>query len=94
MNRREELTREASRLLQYLHLPKLRGVATDWIDNTAVIRFYFDGEPSEEDQEEASCICGEIIARFADGFLQEDYLRLDAPKPLPKNRNWVFLREE
>jgi hypothetical protein len=66
-------------------LSKLRGVAAVWKDPVACISFYFDGEVSEEDIQEASDICTYIIAHFPQGELEENYLRWDYPKSLPEN---------
>lgn len=64
---------------------KLRAVTAFWRDedHTACISFYFDGPISDEDIDDASDICGGIIANFSDGLLEENYIRLDYPKPLP-----------
>ncbi len=64
---------------------KLRGVTAFWKDedHTACIFFYFDGPISDEDIDDASDICGGIIANFPDGFLEEKYIRWDYPKPIP-----------
>lgn len=65
---------------------KLRCVTAFWRneDHTACLSFYFDGPISDEDIDDASDICGGIIANFSDGFLEEKYIRWDYPKPLPK----------
>ena len=49
---------------------KLRGVTAVWKeeDHTACLSFYFDGPISDEDVDEASDICGGIIANFSDGL--------------------------
>lgn len=55
-----------------LGIPKLRGVTAYWKDEeeTAYLTFYFDGEASEDEKEEASDICGGIIAQFSNGFFE------------------------
>jgi hypothetical protein len=64
-------------------LSKLRGVTAVWKDPTACISFYFDGEVSEEEVQEASDICTYIMAHIPQGRLEENYYRWDYPKPLP-----------
>ena len=53
-------------------------------DHTACLSFYFDGPISEEDLEDAYDIGAGVIANFPNGFLEENYIRLDYPNPLPK----------
>lgn len=74
---------------------RLRGVTAFWRneDHTACISFYFDGPISDEDMDDASDICGGIIANFSNGFLEEKYIRLDYPKPLPEE-HLAYKREE
>lgn len=74
---------------------KVRGIAAFWKEkeNTACLSFYFDGEISNNDKEEASDICTYIIAHFPDGLLEENYIRWDYPKPLP-NKFLVYKRLE
>jgi hypothetical protein len=71
---------------EYLKLPSLRGVTAYWRieDNTACVTFYFHDQISENDQEEASDLCAGIIANFPEGLLEERYVRLDYPAPLPE----------
>ena len=73
----------------------LRGVIAFWReeDHTACLSFYFDGAIAEEDIEEASDICGGIIANFPDGLLEENYIRWDYPKSLPE-KFLAYKREE
>ncbi|WP_068469984.1 hypothetical protein [Candidatus Protochlamydia phocaeensis] len=79
-----------------LELPKLRAVKAKWReeDHTACISFYFDGAITEEEKEEASDICGGIIAHFPDGFLEENYIQWDYPKPLLESAFWAYKRDE
>ncbi len=75
---------------------KIRGVMAEWKREsmTAHLSFYFDGEPTEDELEDASIDCTEIIAHIPDGFLEEDYIRLDYPKPLPESPFWAYRRLE
>lgn len=76
--------------------PKIRGVISVWEkDNiTAHLSFYFDGEATENELEDASDTCGEVIAHIPNGLLKEDYIRLDSPKPLPESPFWAYKRLE
>lgn len=64
---------------------KLRGVTAYWKDKTACISFYFQGELTDDDIEQASDVCTYIIAHFPDGLLEEKFIRWDYPTPLPDN---------
>jgi hypothetical protein len=64
--------------------PKLRGVSAFWKGHTAHISFFFDGEITDFDRDAASDVCTYIISHFSDGLLEENYIRLDYPNPLPK----------
>lgn len=74
------LTREE---LKGVTLPNLRGITAYWEENTAKITFYFNGNISEIEKEEASDLCTYIISHFPNANLEEKYLRLDRPAPLP-----------
>jgi hypothetical protein len=71
---------------------KIRGVAAEWKEgiNTASISFFFDGEVSEDELEDASVACTEIIAHIPNGLLEENFIRCDYPNPLPKNNFWAY----
>ena len=74
-------------LIKELNSNKIRGVKANWnIKNSRIaeISFYFDGNVSKEELENASAICTEIIADFPGDSLEERYIRWDYPKPLPK----------
>lgn len=68
-----------------LNLNNLRGVTAQWKneENTLALSMYFDGEPTEEEKDDVSAICAEIIASFSDALMEENYMRWDYPKPLP-----------
>jgi hypothetical protein len=68
-----------------LNSAKIRAVTACWKGNIACLSFYFNGEITEEDLESASDICTYIISHFPNGLLEENYIRLDYPKPIPKN---------
>ncbi len=74
--------------------PKIRGVTAQWKEEilTAHISFYFDGEAEVEELEDASVTCAEIIAHVPVGVMEEDYIRLDYPCPLPESPFWAYKR--
>ena len=90
----KKLIKEAKWILDDIDLNKLRGVTAEWRSDTAHMKFYFNGKISEDDLEELSVLSGEIIARFSEGFLDEQYIRLDCPALLPENEYWVYKRDE
>ncbi|SCA63650.1 Uncharacterized protein SCG7086_AY_00140 [Chlamydiales bacterium SCGC AG-110-P3] len=75
-------------------LENVRGVTAEWVKDTAVITFYFEGHLTEDDIDKCSVACTEIIAAFSEGFLEEEYIRLDPPAPLPSSEFWVYKRVE
>lgn len=84
-------------LIQDLNLSKIRAITAEWKEdeNTACISFYFDGEPSEKDLEDASDICGGIIAHCSNALLEEHYIRKDYPQPLSLHKEEiVYQRQE
>jgi hypothetical protein len=93
MNLQQKLSSEAKWVLDDIPIKKLRGVIAEWKDETAFITFYFETEPSEDDLEEASVYCGEIIARFPSGLLNEEYLTVEISTPLPQSTFWVYKKE-
>jgi len=75
-------------------LSKVKGVMAEWgeLENTAYIAFYFDDQPTENELEDASDACGEIIAHCSNALLHEDYIRLESP--LPESPFWAYKRPE
>ena len=94
MNYEEKLKVRATGILIGFPLSNVRGVTAEWVEDTAVITFYFDGPSTEDDIDECSVACTEIIAAFSEGFLEERYIRLDSPSPLTKSKFWVYKRSE
>jgi hypothetical protein len=96
MDMQKHLMYLAGLVVRDLKSPKLRGVTAKWRekDHTACLTFYFDGEATEEELEDASCACTEIISHFFDGLLEENYLRWDYPKPLPDRHLLAYERVE
>ncbi len=93
MNIQEKLSYITELELKRFDSSKIRGVVAYWKGNTACISFYFQGEITENDIETASDICTYIIAHFPDGLLEENYIRLDYPQPLP-SQFLAYKREE
>lgn len=95
-NRQKRLTYITEIIVKDLNCSKIRGVTSYWReeDQTTCISFYFDGKATKEELEDASVACSEIIADFPDGMLEENYIRLDYPTPLPESNFWAFKREE
>jgi DNA-binding ferritin-like protein (Dps family) len=74
----------------------IRGVAVQWKqnENTLHISVYFDRDPTEDEKEDVSDVCGEIIASFSDALMQENYITWEHPKPLPNPAFLAYCRKE
>ena len=96
MNIHEMLNEHATGILNTVFIQKLRGVIAKWNEKTDTLQitYYFDGEPSEEVIEEAAVATTDIIAPLPISFIEEKFLRIDYPQPLPNSEFWVFRREE
>ncbi len=70
--------------IKRLSSDKIRAVTAYWKGNIACLSFYFNGEITEEDLESAFDTCTYIISHFPEGLLEENYIRLDYSKPIPK----------
>ena len=70
---------------KYSDSKKLRAVTAFWEEkeHKVCLSFYFDGLISDDDLEDAYDIGAGVIANFPDGLLEEKYIRLDYPEPLP-----------
>ncbi len=77
-------------------IDKVRGVEAIWdeLEDTAKITFYYDGQATEEELENFSVVNTEIIAQFSTALLEEKYIRLDYPKPLPLSDFWGYKSQE
>jgi hypothetical protein len=71
--------------VQSLNSKKIKGVTAIWEDDTAYISIYFDEKPTEEELEDSSDICTEIIAAIPGGMLEDNYRVLRSSEPLPKD---------
>src|ERR1700733_14322379 len=69
--------------------PKLRCAKILWDKSTIRLFFYYDGDISEEDHESSECAATEVIADFPEHQLDVQIIRLDHPKPIPKEGETV-----
>lgn len=76
--------------------PALRAVIARHESETIRLRFFIDGEPSDDDRESASGTAAEVIADFPWLDLDDEVLRLDSPQPIPFGDGWltIFARRE
>ncbi|QAY75824.1 hypothetical protein [Sphingosinicella sp. BN140058] len=76
--------------------PSLRVVAAKDDEGIIRLRFFIDGEPSQEDLESASSAAAEVIADFPEHELDDKVVRLDAPERVQVTADWqiVFMRRE
>jgi hypothetical protein len=74
----------------------LRGITCEWDETKITINCYFDGDPSEADQESMDTVAAEVTADFPNHAVEIEYFRVDAPKPLPTapHSTWVYRRKE
>lgn len=64
--------------------PNVRSVTGSVGDKAIVVRYIVDGEIDEPTREELSCASTRIIADMHPGWsFEEEFIRLDAPAPLP-----------
>ena len=73
--------------------PSLRAVKAQETGETIRLRFFIDGEPSEEDLNSASCAASEVISDFPEHALDDQVVRLDAPTPIPSEGGWITVFE-
>lgn len=93
MNTQHELVEQAGYIIEDLEeVSSLRGVTAYWEGETAIITFYFEGEPTEDAVDLASCWCGELIAHFPSGLLAEKFEKWDSSQALPDSPYWVWRR--
>lgn len=74
--------------------PNLRGVAVEWLENTVLVFFYYDGAISDLDQKTASIVSTEVVADFFDADIKERITRLDYPNRLSQHDFWAYRRKE
>lgn len=69
-----------------LESKKIKAARAIWAEDTAYITIYFDEKPSEDDLEEASIICTEIIAEMPSySFLNEEFIFLKDSDKIPSD---------
>lgn len=68
----------------YSESKNLRGISAVWENNVLFLKYYFNGPITDENKEDAQDLGTGIISHFSNGFLEEVYVRIDYPKPLPK----------
>jgi hypothetical protein len=75
--------------------PALRGVAVELSESVVWLRFYYDGEISEEDSDSATSVVAEVAGDLARPVQVRDSIdHLDTPAPLPSQATWVYRRRE
>ena len=77
----------------------MRAIFVDWDDEQITIYFVFDGEISEDDIEEASCVETEFSCYLGDPSFKTRFstecIRSDVPEPIPDfGKECVFKRKE
>lgn len=82
-------------IISDLRSNKIRAVDAVWTEdkNTAVLSFYMDDNATEEEFEDISVACAEIIAHCSSGLLEENFIRWDYPQPLSKE-TFAYQKEE
>lgn len=74
--------------------PALRAVKVKWDQDVVYLFYFYDGEISEEDNDSAQCVSAEFISSYPEYKLEEFILRVDYPKPIPKEGELVYKRRE
>lgn len=76
--------------------PNIRGITCGWDEHQIIIKFYFDGNFTEEEREAMECIATEVIASIPDYGISVECQRLDAPESLATYKliAWAYLRKE
>ena len=67
-----------------------------WAEEKIILYCFFDGEISEEDQEEMSCVATEVSCDFPIGTqVIAECIRIDSPRPIPKlGKEYVYARDD
>lgn len=97
MNLHNEVNEQATGILKTVSITRLRGVIAHCgsSSNSLNIAYYFNGEPSEEEIEEASVATTYILAALPTiDQLEEKFINIEYPKPLPESEYWVYKRDE
>ncbi|MBZ4396329.1 hypothetical protein VZQ01_24685 [Myxococcus faecalis] len=74
---------------------RLRAVTVRFDDTRLHFEAFFDGAIRDEDRETMSEVETELIADFPDDHeISHELIRLDPPALIPKDRAWVYYRQE
>ena len=76
--------------------PNIRHIWIGLIDKTIQFIVIFDGEISEDDEDNMSCVGTEIVSDFYDLFINEQFLSIPYPEHyvIPENHFCVYARKE
>ncbi len=96
IERRIKILLSVQRALLGAIVPNLRRIFLDWNENEIRFYFVFDGDFSEEDQEEMECVAFEVSCDFDDDEkIVTNYLRIPAPEQVHNmGQACVFSRKE
>ncbi|MFQ5753885.1 MAG: hypothetical protein ACE5HI_18005 [bacterium] len=96
MNVHKSLNQHAKGILSSINIERLRGVTATWNEksNTLNLSYFFNGEPTEEEIEEASIVSTDIMAGLPIAYIEEKYINLEYPNPLPESEFWVCLNTQ
>ena len=72
----------------------LRTVSVSWDMQGIDIYFIYDGEISEDDQEESECAATEVLANFPDDRVETHHIRCDFPNRTPAVGMHVVFRKK
>ncbi len=77
--------------------PNLRAVKIDWDEENSIIHlhFYYDNKITDENNESASCVAGEVAGDFSlNTRVLEHCIHLDFPNELPDHKLVAYRRKE
>lgn len=74
--------------------PNMRAIYIDWDEEVIRLYFFFDGDITEEEREDISCIETEVISQIPDSMYELHCIRLDCPKPIVCSGSCVYKRKE
>ena len=95
MTRRTEVLLSVNRALWGKVSPQLREVKVKDDTGTVLIKVYFDGPISRADRDAMAEVGTEVVADLPeDNTVRLEYVRLDAPRPIPAEGDTVYARRE
>ncbi len=88
------INQHAKGILRSVKISRLRGVIATWNKRTDTLELYyfFNGKPTENEIEGASIVSTDILAGLPIASLEDNYIQLEEPTPLPKSEYWVYLK--